>query len=118
MDSREGMSPEDEKNRAHLLNARDGRGRARLDSRRGHMTRSVSPEGMSPEGEHFTRSSPQGIPTLCFVLCSLFFEDAQRQTFHEVIPAGDSNFVLCALLFALCSFVNNKLLDPSTLHTR
>jgi len=59
--SPEGMSPEDEKNGAHLLNARYGRGRARLDSRRGHMTRSVSPEGLSPE-ELTLFSSPQAIP--------------------------------------------------------
>ncbi|MFD3292411.1 hypothetical protein SKC35_01800 [Aquirufa sp. KTFRIE-69F] len=64
-------------------------------------TASFSRLRLSPEDKHFTRSSPQGIPTLCFVLCSLFFEDAQRQTFHEVIPAGDSNFVLCALLFVV-----------------
>jgi hypothetical protein len=72
------------------------------------MTRSVSPEGMSPEDKHF-KSSEKRIPSLCFLLCSLCFENAQRQSggdesggqTFQIIREADSIFVLFALCFIL-----------------
>jgi hypothetical protein len=45
----------------------------------------MSPEGMSPEG-----MSPEGMSPE---------EKSPKEIFHMVIPAGDSNFELFALIF-------------------
>jgi hypothetical protein len=48
-----------------------------------------------------THRVPFCIPPLCFMLYALFF-NLYSKTTTKFIPAGDSNFVLFALLFVLC----------------